>query len=112
MTLSIVPPPSANVEPLPTRTSDDHTLPAFEGEPVDELRGKMTSTNGLDVGENAHRLDDAVRLLVTARIQRVDHIIDDRTGRLVRVETFKVVEAVEVPWTLSGALLLDEDGDL
>ncbi len=89
----------------------DLHLPTFEGEPVEGLRAKLTSTSNLEVSDAHHRLDDTARLLVTGRVTRVDHVVDERTGKLVRVETFKVVEAIEVPWDLASELLLDEDDD-
>lgn len=79
----------------------------FEGEPVAALRAKLTSA-GIDLGDDIHRLDDTARLLVTGRVCRIDHVIDNRTGDLVRVETFKIVDAIEVPWNAVSHLLDDE----
>lgn len=83
-------------------------LPSFEGETVHGLRAKLTSTTNLELGEDSHRLDETTRMLVTGRVTRVDHVVDERSGQLMRVETFKVVEAVEVPWEALADYLGDE----
>lgn len=84
------------------------SLPNFEGEPVHGLRAKLTSTTNLELGEAHHRLDETVRMLVTGRVTRVDHVVDERSGQLLRVETFKVVEAIEVPWDALADVLGEE----
>jgi len=80
----------------------------FEGEQVQGLRAKLTSTASLEVSEEHHHLDQTARLLVTGKVTRIDHVVDQRSGRLIRVETFKVVDAVEVAW---GATLQLTDRD-
>lgn len=84
-------------------------MPTFEGEKVEGLRAKLTSTGNLELSEAHHRLDQNARMLVTGRVIRVDHIVDQVTGKLVRVETFKVIEAVEVPWESVAHFLMDGD---
>ncbi len=78
------------------RRQDASALPSFEGEQVEELRAKLTSSANLEVSETHHRLEETARLLVTGRVTRIDHVVDQRTGRLIRVETFRIVDAVEV----------------
>ena len=77
----------------------------FEGEKVEGLRAKLISGAALELSEDHHRIDQTARLLVTGRVTRVDHIVEERSGKLVRVETFKIVDAVEVPWDVVAQLL-------
>ncbi len=100
MTLSVVP-------DLPAE-QPAALLPLFEGERVAGLRARLVSTGGLELGEAPHRIDETARLLVTGRVTRVDHVVDEKSGRLIRVETLKIVEAVEVEWEAVSALLMDE----
>lgn len=107
MTLTVVTDtfdPEQLPEPAPSN------LPMFEGEAVHRLRAKLTSTNGLELSEDHHRLDQTIAMVVTGRVVRVDHVVDERTGNLVRVETFKVVEATEIGWDDASDLL--SDGEL
>ncbi len=99
MTLAIVPDIDAD-EPA-TR------LPLFEGEEVHGLKAKFASANSLELGEDHHRLDQTTRMLVVGRVTRVDHVLDDKTGKLNRVETFKIVEAMEVPWEALSHIMGD-----
>lgn len=74
-------------------------LPDFEGQPVDETRIKLTSVNNIEHGEGEfNRLDDTVRMFVEGRVVRVDHVVDNTTGKLIRVHTIKVLEASSVAW--------------
>jgi hypothetical protein len=80
-------------------------LPDFEGQTVDFARLKLTSVSDLEVNEEANRMDDLVRLYVEGRVVRIDHIVDERTGKLKRVHTIKVVDAIQLPWDFdTGAL--------
>jgi hypothetical protein len=103
MTLSVVP-DYVSDEPH----EQDNGLPTFEGEQVRGMRARLTSTSGLELGEEPHRIDQTVRLLVTGRVVRVDHVVEDKTGYLIRVETFKVVEAVEVDWDAVSEFVLGD----
>lgn len=82
-------------------------LPKFEGEEVNDLRAKLTSTNGLEISDDPHRMDQTVAMVVVGRVTRVDHVVDERSGKLARVETFKVVEATEIDWDDATSLLSD-----
>lgn len=86
-----------NHEPPPIANSG--RLPAFEGSAPDFARIKLTSVSDLEAGEDeAHHLDDVVRMFVEGRVVRVDHVVDDKSGKLKRVHTIKVVEAILLPW--------------
>lgn len=84
----------------PTRSVSG--LPKFEGQDVEMARFKLTSVSDLEVGEDAHRIDDIMRLFVEGRIVRVDHVVDEKTGHLKRVHTIKVVEAMQLPWDFTA----------
>lgn len=94
--------------PEPDEQTRPARLPQFEGEDVHGLRAKLTSATQLELGDDHHRLDATVRMLVTGRVTRVDHVVEERSGQLYRVETFKVVEAVEVPWDALSELMGEE----
>lgn len=107
MTLSVVDEDfHPDQQPDPPRSVQ---LPHFEGEEVHQLRAKLTSANGLELGDDPHRLDQTIAMVVTGRVTRIDHIVDERTGQLARVEAFKVIEATEIPWDDASALLTDGD---
>ncbi len=73
-------------------------LPAFEGQPVEFARVKLSGVTGLDVGDHVNRIDDVVKLVVEGRVVRVDHVVDDKSGRLIRVHTIKAVDVVQLNW--------------
>lgn len=73
-------------------------LPDFEGQPVEFTRVKLAAVGNLEVGEEVSRIDDTVRMYVEGRVIRVDHVVDSTTGRLMRVHTVKVVDAIQLPW--------------
>lgn len=77
-------------------------LPKFEGHEVDFTRLKLTSASDLEVNDEAHHIDDIVRLQVEGRVVRVDHVVDEKTGHLKRVHTVKVSEAIELGWEQSA----------
>lgn len=77
-------------------------LPQFEGQDVEFTRMKLTSANDLEVSDDAVRIDDIVRLFVEGRVVRVDHAVDNETGKLKRIHTIKVSEALQVPWDFTA----------
>lgn len=91
-------------ETMPSPTSN---LPRFEGQEVHQLKAKLTSTSGLELSDDPHRMDQTIAMVVTGRVVRIDHVVDERTGHLVRVETFKVVEATQIDWDDATNLLTD-----
>lgn len=97
--------PVADGETAPPLSIGESGLPDFEGQPVEFSRLKLTSVTDLEVNEEANRMDDLVRLYVEGRVMRIDHVVDERTGKLKRVHTIKVVDAIQLPWDFdSGAL--------
>lgn len=75
-------------------------LPDFEGQPVHYTRMKLAAVSDLEAGDDAVRLDDVVKMYVEGRVTRVDHVVDE-AGKLKRVHTIKVVDAVHLPWNLN-----------
>ena len=74
-------------------------LPEFEGQPVDFSRLKLTAASDLEGPEDEPmRIDDVVKLVVEGRVVRVDHVVDQASGKLKRVQHIKVVDAVQIPW--------------
>lgn len=73
-------------------------VPDFEGQPVDFTRLRLTSVSQLEVDDQYARMDDTVRLFVEGRVVRVDHAVDDKTGKLARIHTIKVIDAIQLPW--------------
>jgi hypothetical protein len=73
-------------------------IPDFEGQPVDFTKAKLTSASSLEIDDQVLRLDDIVRAYVDCRVVRIDHVINERTGKLERVHTFKVIDATLVPY--------------
>lgn len=92
--------PNLSIVPFPDRSGarSDSGLPQFEGQQVDFARLKLTSASDLEVNDEAHHIDDIVRLQVEGRVVRVDHVVDERSGHLKRVHTVKVSEAIEIGW--------------
>lgn len=105
MSLTVV---TEHFDPDQPPTTTRLSLPQFEGEEVRELKAKLTSTTGLELSDTHHRMDQTIAMVVTGRVVRVDHVADERSGNLIRVETFKIVEATEIDWDDAGPLLGDE----
>lgn len=82
-------------------------LPDYEGQKVEGLNAKLTSVSGLEISDEVHRIDDTVRLLVTGRVTGVNHVVNIKTGRLERIETIAVSEALQVPWDALSDLMDD-----
>ncbi len=83
--------------PLPTRP-----LPDFEGLPVELTRLRLISASDLELSDDPMRIDDVVRLYVEGRVTRVEHVVADN-GKIKRVHTVKVVDAITLPWDFDTA---------
>ena len=112
---------------------NDHTIPAFEGRPVDATLVKMSGSVPMDdLNDLVLSVDDAVQMTSLFRVVAVHHQMDAKTGNLTRVQVLKPVEAAiqpidpsdpkddgiirAIPYTVgtavAGALSdVDEDGD-
>lgn len=73
------------------------SIPPFEGHEVDFTRVKLSAAGDLEI-DAINRIDDIVRMQVEGRVVRVDHVADEKTGKMKRVHTIKVVDAVQLPW--------------
>lgn len=70
----------------------------FEGKPVEGTRIKINSaTQGLEI-DTVLRMDDIIRVVVEARVSRIDHRVNERTGSLVRHQEARVISAELIPW--------------
>jgi hypothetical protein len=71
----------------------EHGIPAFEGENVDYSRAKLLGASKIDLGEDILAIDQAVALLVTGHVARVEYVVNNITGRLERSHTIRVTDA-------------------
>lgn len=86
----------------------NHRIPAFEGRPVDHTVVKMSGTTPLDDLEDVTlSIDDCVQMISMFRVVRVDHQVDDKTGKLIRVQTLKPIETALQPLDPNNP---DDDG--
>lgn len=74
-------------------------IPAFEGRPVDGIIIKVGGSAPLDdLGETVLGIDDRVQLLSIYTVTGVRHVVDSKTGNLVREQTLKPVEMHLMPF--------------
>lgn len=84
--------------------------PAFEGKPVDAIQIVATaSKTAFDEVDTFMSVDDRVLVMAQYVCVAVGHIIDDKTGNLVRVQTLRPLEMALTPWDASDP---DDDGVL
>lgn len=72
-------------------------LPDFEGEPVDHARLKLTGAGNLQGPDFPYRVDQVVKLVIEGRVTRVEHIVDNASGKLKRVQTISIIDVRDVP---------------
>lgn len=84
-------------EDYPRRYESPVHIPPFEGHAVDFTRVKLSAAGDLEINE-VNRIDDIVRMQIEGQVVRVDHVADEKTGKMKRVHTIKVVDAVQLPW--------------
>jgi len=77
-------------------TEETPELPSFENQPVFLSTAKL-STAKLELDDASYPIDALVNLAVEVRVTGVNHVVDQVTGTLARVHTFKVVQADVVP---------------
>jgi hypothetical protein len=80
-------------------------LPDFEGQDVVYTRIRLAGANKLEAGDLVSRIDDTVRLYVEGQVTRIDHVVDPPSGRLMRIHTVKVVDAMQLPWDFDTTAL-------
>lgn len=74
-------------------------IPDCEGKPVSGTKLKVGSTASLDIRDAVLKVDDVVRVVVEARVTSVNHVVDEKTGELMRVQSVKAIDAEITPWT-------------
>lgn len=82
----------------------DSSMPTFEGQSVAGTRVKI-GTATLEIDDAHYSLDEVARFIIEARVTNVTHVVNDTTGLLHRVHTFKITEVQPVTWEvdLTGA---------
>lgn len=73
-------------------------IPMFEGKEVAATAAKVTSVSTLEIDDRVWRVDDFVKMEIEARVISVDHKVNERTGKLVRVHQIKAVDCRVVAW--------------
>lgn len=73
-------------------------IPPFEGLDVHATSLKIVNSAALDLPDVVLRVDDIIHILVEARVMSVNHIVHEASGRLVRMQTAKPLEAKLVPF--------------
>lgn len=73
-------------------------IPGFEGKPVHTTKLMLSSTSGLEIDNAVLRLDDIIRITVEARVAKVHHNVNEKTGELERVQQAKALSVEIVPW--------------
>ncbi len=72
-------------------------VPPFEGQQVDLYRIKLAGAGNLEAGDELVHLDDIVQFYLEGRVTRIGQLLDDKSGRLKRVTTVKVIDSVQLP---------------
>ena len=82
----------------------------FEGRTVNRTEVKISGLTGLSEAYEGLKLglDDRVRMVIEARVTKVNHYVD-KDDQMVRSQETKVILADIVPWDPSNA---DDDGIL
>jgi hypothetical protein len=86
-------------QPEPDSEPDKAPLPEFEGQKVDHVTAQFTSTTNLEVEDEVYRLDEVKRFYVEAKVVKIDHRVNEKTGKLGRVQVLKVVDVQPITWT-------------
>ena len=73
-------------------------IPAFEGKPVDACSLKLTNSAALDLPGVVLKVDDIIQIVVEARVTGVNHIVHEASGRLVRLQTARPIDARLEPY--------------
>ena len=97
---------SHNVHSIQGEAMPNSDIPRFEGNEVTSTRAKVTSASNLDVGDQAFKMDQTVRMVVETRVDGVSHDVD-KDGKLVRVHRMKVLDSIVIDWKLDLEALRD-----
>ena len=75
----------------------ESTAPSFEGNAVDFNRVKLTGTSNLDC-EEPIKIDQEAKFFIQGIVTAVNHQVDPKTGKIIRIHTVKVQEAIQLNW--------------
>lgn len=83
-----------------TEIATRHTpaVPVFEGAAVEATRLKIANSAVLDLPDVVLHVDDVVQVMVECRVTSVTHMVDEKSGRLLRVQVAKPYDARVVPF--------------
>lgn len=83
------------------------SIPDFEGQEVSFTRAKVAGTATQEIGDRCFPIDSTVKLVVECRVQGVNHDVDQKTGKLQRVHSLKVLDMMLIDWGLDMDALRD-----
>lgn len=83
-------------------------IPAFEGNSVAGTKAQITSVSALEIADKVFKLDEIVKIVVEARVQNIQHKVNQTSGKLERVHTLKAVDVVVLDWEMDLDDLRDE----
>jgi hypothetical protein len=95
-----------SIEPGASKELEVRRLPSFEGKPVSTTKIRIVSPVGLDIDNEVLRMDDIVRMVVEGRVTKVEHVVNDKSGEIERIQTIKVIEVGFEPWGASDRGIL------
>lgn len=71
----------------------------YEGKPVQGVRMRFSGMAApVDCDDRVIQVDDIVRVAIEARVTGVAHVVDPKTGELLRVQTVKPIDMEFIPW--------------
>jgi hypothetical protein len=73
-------------------------IPYYEGRQVHATALKVQSVSHLECDGRVLKLDDIVRLTVEGRVSSVNHMVNEKTGELMRVQTVKAIDVSFASW--------------
>lgn len=76
------------------------SIPAFEGQPVDSTKVKVSGAIPADSIDDdvVLRVDDIMQVATQFRCVAVHHKVDEKTGNLTRIQVIRPIEMVLVPF--------------
>lgn len=89
--------PASNVHSIQGESFRPSEIPRFEGDEVASTKAKVTGSTNLDVNDDVFKMDQVVRMVVEARVEGVNHVVD-KDGKLTRVHNMKVIDSIVIAW--------------
>lgn len=96
----VAPRPALQVtaETMKAVTRDLASIPDFEGKEVEVTAAKITSVAALEINDAAWHMDEYVRMVIEGRVVKVEHAVNEKTGKLARIHTIKAVDSKVLGW--------------